>query len=41
MRTTIRNITLLAVALLLAANTFAQTIGDFKMDETELYAMTK
>lgn len=41
MRTTIRNITLLAVALLLTANTFAQTIGDFKMDETELYAMTK
>ncbi len=41
MRTSIRNITLLAVALLLAGNVFAQTIGDFKMDETELYAMTK
>ena len=41
MRTTIRNITLLAVALLLVGNTFGQTIGDFKMDETELYAMTK
>ena len=41
MRTTIRNITLLAVMLLLVGNTFAQTIGDFKMDETELYAMTK
>ena len=41
MRTNIRNITLLAVALLLVGNTFAQTIGDFKMDETELYAMTK
>ena len=41
MRTTIRNITLLAVLLLLTGNAFAQTIGDFKMDETELYAMTK
>ena len=41
MRTSIRNITLLAVALLLAGNVFAQTIGNFKMDETELYAMTK
>lgn len=27
--------------LLLTGNAFAQTIGDFKMDETELYAMTK
>ena len=27
--------------LLLAGNAFGQTIGDFKMDETELYAMTK
>ena len=41
MKTTIRNITLLAVLLLLTGNAFAQTIGDFKMDETELYAMTK
>ena len=41
MKTTIRNITLLAVVLLLAGTTFAQTIGDFQMDETELYAMTK
>ena len=41
MRTIIRNITLLAVLLLLTGNAFAQTIGDFKMDETELYAMTK
>ena len=41
MRTSIRNIILLAVALLLVGNTFAHTICDFKMDETELYAMTK
>ena len=41
MRTSIRNITLLAVALLFVGNAFAQTIGDFMMDETELYAMTK
>ena len=41
MRTTKRNITLLAVALLLVGNAFSQTIGDFQMDETELYAMTK
>ena len=41
MRTSIRNITLLAVALLFVGNAFTQTVGDFKMDETELYAMTK
>ena len=41
MRTTIRHITLLAVVLLLVGTSFAQTVGDFKMDETELYAMTK
>ena len=35
------HIVLLALGLLFAANGFAQTIGDFKMDETELYAMTK
>lgn len=29
------------MALLLTVSGFAQTIGDFKMDETELYAMTK
>ena len=32
---------ILALALLFADIGFAQTIGDFKMDETELYAMTK
>ena len=41
MKVYIRNITLLAIVLLFVGNTFAQTIGDFKMDETELYAMTK
>ena len=41
MRTTIRNITLIVGMFLLWGNTFAQTIGNFKMDETELYAMTK
>ena len=41
MKTSIRNITIIAVALLLAGNTFSQTIGDFRMDEKELYAMTK
>lgn len=41
MRTLIRHIALLALALLLTVSGFAQTIGDFKMDETELYAMTK
>ena len=41
MRTIIRNITLFAIMFLLAGNALAQTIGDFKMNETELYAMTK
>lgn len=41
MKTTIRNITIIAIVLLLSGNTFSQTIGDFRMDETELYAMTK
>ncbi len=41
MKTLIRHIALLASALLLAVCGFAQTIGDFKMDETEFYAMTK
>ncbi len=41
MKTHLRNITFLAIVFLLVGNTFAQTIGDFKMDETELYAMTK
>ena len=37
----LRNITLLVVGLLWASASMAQTIGDFRMDETELYAMTK
>lgn len=37
----LRNITLLIVGLLWASVSMAQTIGDFKMNETELYAMTK
>lgn len=37
----LRNITFLMVSLLWASVSMAQTIGDFKMDETELYAMTK
>ena len=41
MRVRFWHIVLLALGLLFAANGFAQTIGDFKMDETELYAMTK
>ena len=41
MRVRFWHIMLLALGLLFAANGFAQTIGDFKMDETELYAMTK
>lgn len=36
-----RHIATLALGLLLTASGYAQTIGDFKMDETELYAMTK
>ena len=41
MKTIVRHSILLALVLLLAGDAFAQTIGDFKMDETELYAMTK
>ncbi len=41
MKAYIRHITLLATLLLWMGNCIAQTIGDFKMDETELYAMTK
>ena len=41
MKTFVRNSILLALVLLLAHDAFAQTVGDFKMDETELYAMTK
>ena len=37
----LRNITLLVVSLLWASVSMAQTVGDFKMDERELYAMTK
>ena len=37
----LRHIALLTVGLLWASMSVAQTIGDFKMDETELYAMTK
>lgn len=36
-----RNIGLLTLCLVMALSSVAQTIGDFKMDETELYAMTK
>ena len=41
MLTRFGNIALLIIGLLWASATTAQTIGDFKMDETELYAMTK
>ena len=41
MRACVRNIVLLVLGLLFAGNSFSQTIGNFKMDETELYAMTK
>ena len=41
MKVHFRHIPLWALCLLWAGSTFAQTIGDFKMDETELYAMTK
>ena len=37
----LRHITLVIIGLILALPSFGQTIGDFKMDETELYAMTK
>jgi hypothetical protein len=41
MKVRLRNIALLILGLLWASVSMAQTIGDFKMDETELYAMTK
>ena len=41
MGTQFSKIALLIVSLLWASVSIAQTIGDFKMDETELYAMTK
>ena len=41
MGTRLRNSILVVLGLILALPTFGQTIGDFKMDETELYAMTK
>lgn len=41
MRVRLRHITLLVIGLLWGSVSMAQTIGDFKMDETELYAMTK
>ena len=37
----IRNIVLLALIIAIVWPVAGQTIGDFKMDETELYAMTK
>ena len=36
-----RNIFILALAIAFVCPVMGQTIGDFKMDETELYAMTK
>ena len=41
MRIRLGKIALLTIGLLWASVSTAQTIGDFKMDETELYAMTK
>ena len=41
MRVRVKHITLLVIGLLWASVSMAKTIGDFKMDETELYAMTK
>ena len=41
MKAYLRHIALLITILLWVCNGIAQTIGDFKMDETELYAMTK
>ena len=41
MGTRLRNSILVVIGLILALPSFGQTIGDFKMDETELYAMTK
>jgi hypothetical protein len=37
----VRNIVLLALTIAIVWPVAGQTIGDFKMDETELYAMTK
>ena len=37
----VRNIILLALTIAFVWPVAGQTIGDFKMDETELYAMTK
>ena len=37
----VRNILLLALTFAFVWPTAGQTIGDFRMDETELYAMTK
>jgi hypothetical protein len=37
----LKHITLLVIGLLWVSAATAQTIGNFKMDETELYAMTK
>ena len=37
----VRNIVLLALTIAIVWPVTGQTIGDFKMDETELYAMTK
>ena len=36
-----RNIFLLALTIAIVWPVAGQTIGDFRMDETELYAMTK
>ena len=41
MGTRFGKITFLVIGLLWVSTSIAQTIGDFKMDETELYAMTK
>ena len=37
----VRNILILALTIAIVWPVAGQTIGDFKMDETELYAMTK
>jgi len=41
MKTKTKNIILLLLGWLLASPSMAQTVGNFQMDETELYAMTK
>ena len=41
MKELFRHITLLLVGLLWMGSAFAQSVGNFQMDETELYAMTK